>query len=420
MYKFAKKVANHEGFTLVELIVVIAILGILAGIAIPVYSGYIKKANQAADNVLLSAVNTAIGAARAENGFAKLGADAKLIVTSKKITGLNPGTVTLADSTDTLSAAIAASFVTYFGENANVELKYCTTDADFEFHTDTQTFFIVGGGDGSSTNGWTATSNGDGTTTYSNGSFEITVNDADVANVQASTFGTNMTPADLMSSVGGVVDAAAGVVNNPGIIASIINNMPGCSTLLEDLGITGDYNEHAEELPTALVVAVANQASTIDMDATLAQLNNEDFINGFASMTPQQLTQFAQGPGGMTNLALMYGMMTAYANSDTGSTVTVGDQSLQEYFNSASANFANATGGSNALSMLASMVQTMASSSGFNDYIANEGAADLQGFVSALNVIGQNGNTLLTDGGMLANGFTDNATLNALLAQILG
>ena len=68
MYKFAKKVANHEGFTLVELIVVIAILGILAGIAIPVYSGYIKKAGEAADNTLLSAVNTAYAAACMENG----------------------------------------------------------------------------------------------------------------------------------------------------------------------------------------------------------------------------------------------------------------------------------------------------------------------------------------------------------------
>ena len=47
------------GFTLVELIVVIAILAILAGVAIPAYSGYIAKAEQAADLQTLSAVNTA-------------------------------------------------------------------------------------------------------------------------------------------------------------------------------------------------------------------------------------------------------------------------------------------------------------------------------------------------------------------------
>lgn len=47
------------GFTLVELIVVIAILAILAGIAIPVYSGYIAKANEAADYQTLDAVKTA-------------------------------------------------------------------------------------------------------------------------------------------------------------------------------------------------------------------------------------------------------------------------------------------------------------------------------------------------------------------------
>ena len=50
---------KNGGFTLVELIVVIAILAILAGVAVPAYTGYIAKAEQAADLQMLSAVNTA-------------------------------------------------------------------------------------------------------------------------------------------------------------------------------------------------------------------------------------------------------------------------------------------------------------------------------------------------------------------------
>ena len=51
---------KNGGFTLVELIVVIAILAILAGVAVPAYSGYITKANQAADYTQLDSVKTAV------------------------------------------------------------------------------------------------------------------------------------------------------------------------------------------------------------------------------------------------------------------------------------------------------------------------------------------------------------------------
>ena len=56
-----------DGFTLVELIVVIAVLAILVGVAVPTYSGYVKKAETAADEALLAEVNMAFAAACAIN-----------------------------------------------------------------------------------------------------------------------------------------------------------------------------------------------------------------------------------------------------------------------------------------------------------------------------------------------------------------
>ena len=65
--KTNKTKKRKSGFTLVELIVVIAILAILAAVAIPVYSGYIKKANEAADLAQLDSIKTAATFAYTEN-----------------------------------------------------------------------------------------------------------------------------------------------------------------------------------------------------------------------------------------------------------------------------------------------------------------------------------------------------------------
>lgn len=85
------------GFTLVELIVVIAILAILAGVAVPAYSGYIAKAEQAGALQTLSAVNTAAqGLAIGEN------------LTVEQIVVTNAGAITVTTSdgkTDSVTEA---------------------------------------------------------------------------------------------------------------------------------------------------------------------------------------------------------------------------------------------------------------------------------------------------------------------------
>jgi type IV pilus assembly protein PilA len=59
---------NNKGFSLVELIVVIAIMAILAAVAIPTFAGFITKANEAADRDFIASVEQAIKLANAAEG----------------------------------------------------------------------------------------------------------------------------------------------------------------------------------------------------------------------------------------------------------------------------------------------------------------------------------------------------------------
>lgn len=58
----------QQGFTLIELMIVVAIIGILAAIAIPAYSDYTKKAQAGEAFSLIDGLKTAAGEYYHENG----------------------------------------------------------------------------------------------------------------------------------------------------------------------------------------------------------------------------------------------------------------------------------------------------------------------------------------------------------------
>ena len=56
------KNTNKKGFTIVELVIVIAVIAILAAVLIPTFVGLVNKANVASDTALVKNLNTALAA----------------------------------------------------------------------------------------------------------------------------------------------------------------------------------------------------------------------------------------------------------------------------------------------------------------------------------------------------------------------
>jgi prepilin-type N-terminal cleavage/methylation domain-containing protein len=118
---------KNGGFTLVELIIVIAILAILSTGAIAGYSKYIDSANEAAMNAILSDVQTAVVLANADKG------EVGSIVVTEGATAKGKVTLTFVVSPkaeESLSSKFASNMVL---TGAKVTKTPSDTNATYEF-----------------------------------------------------------------------------------------------------------------------------------------------------------------------------------------------------------------------------------------------------------------------------------------------
>jgi len=123
---------NQKGFTLIELMIVVAIIAILAAIALPAYSDYTKKAKVSEVILAASAVRTAVSEYAAGNGALPPATWTPEAQTSDYVSGVAwdgntitaTSTVPGAEGTITLDAVKASNDQVTWTCGGSVDAKY--------------------------------------------------------------------------------------------------------------------------------------------------------------------------------------------------------------------------------------------------------------------------------------------------------
>ena len=362
------KLRDKAGFTLVELVVVIAIMGILSGVGTAGYSGYVKRTNEGLDETLYQSILYAGEIGKYENP----GVTGRVIVSK---TGA---------SVQAVGASGDATVVEKWLSNA-FGADWATT---VKYHTDK----------------------------YANGTYgtialpaqSVDLNDEQKANLekftQSNLSGHEKELADTANNLSNLFNTEFlnDVTTGEAAVNKLADYMGGADSsefaqfkadLLSKTGKT-DLNDLTKtEIANATVLHVASKANGMTAADVMTTLNSSG-VNGVFNAY-----------GTLPSAALMYGTMVGYAKS--------------EY---ASDDFKNAmktppTGISQVMKLFTDMTNTEKEPK-INDYMASTdkgAAADMDGYLGALRIINDYNAKFDVSS---ENAFNDDQTL-ALLQAVL-
>lgn len=358
------KLCDKAGFTLVELIVVIAIMGILSGVGTAAYSGYVKRTNEGLDETLYQSILYAGEIGKYENP----GVTGRVIVTK---TGATVDAVGAGGNKTVVEKWLSDAF----GANWATTVKY---------HTDK----------------------------YANGTYgtialpaqSVTLTTEQQAQLE------KFTQSNLNEHEKELADTANNLSKlfNTGFLGS--KTGAEAVNMLADQMSEADFNQFKDylkaktgkenfndltntEIANATVLYVASKAKDMNAAGVLETLNSDGGNNVTGVFTKY---------GKLPSAALMYGTMTGYANSKYAS------ESFKNAMKTPPAGIGD----------VLTLFNQMTSDEKVGEYMAdnNKGvAADMDGYLGALQIISDHDAKFDVSS---ENAFNDDQTL-ALLQAVL-
>ena len=369
---------NNKGFSLVELIVVIAIMAILAAVAVAGLSIYIPKAQQAADNELLSVMSDALRAACYSEGVDPATVRAEIAIQKDGSMKTKGGKIDILLRTadgKKLEETTEATIATLFNQVVDAGEMFKLLNSGYAYYNGVKFEAKATSGlyNSVETNGFTITYDPERLLAYKD-----------------SFFG-QMDQKDLLSDVDAAMDWASG---HEGLWETVVTTDDFLNFVKDTFG--KEYGAMTEdEQMSALVFYTANKSEKVDSDALIDNL----IANNGSNMSTSDDDSID-----IAGYAVQYALALAYYRENHPGEADPDVDTVLNFKDISNTGINQDTGEEETVYP-------------YVDWLQQNGKQNMDGYLSAMDIITQNTGNISSD--VLLGGFGGNTTLEGMLEDVL-